>query len=201
VFTLKETDASVQRDLVPSPNSHRDREPSTSPRPTPPPTGRDRAHRPGLIGSLGGPREYDARGTAMCWRRVVGAVGERGRGARRRRGGSDWRVLDCPQRFSLNFSLYITFLRHIINISFPTFSSPVAVSPIFSPYIHYNYKISLSNHIHHLLPFFLHLLKNNRTNAQLKGDGELTLTAACCCLHLLRGEPFRGCRCGRKGLL
>jgi hypothetical protein len=32
------------------------------------------------------------------------------------------------------FSLYITFLRHIINISPPIFSSPAAVPPILSPY-------------------------------------------------------------------
>jgi hypothetical protein len=43
-------------------------------------------------------------------------------------------TLDCLQRLPLNFSPYITFLRHIINISSPTFLSPAAVSPIFSPY-------------------------------------------------------------------
>jgi hypothetical protein len=42
--------------------------------------------------------------------------------------------LCCPQRFSLNFSPYITFLCHIINISSPTFLSPVVVLPIFFPY-------------------------------------------------------------------
>lgn len=44
------------------------------------------------------------------------------------------RALGYPQRFSLNFFPYITFLRHIINSSPPIFSSPAAVSPILSPY-------------------------------------------------------------------
>jgi hypothetical protein len=42
--------------------------------------------------------------------------------------------LDYLQRLPLNFSPYITFLRHIINISSPTFSSLAAVPSIFSPY-------------------------------------------------------------------
>jgi hypothetical protein len=42
-------------------------------------------------------------------------------------------VLDCLQRWPLNFSPYITFLCHIINISLPNFSSPAAVPPILSP--------------------------------------------------------------------
>jgi hypothetical protein len=59
-------------------------------------------------------------------------------------------VLGYPQRFSLNFSLYITFLRHIINILPSKFSSPATVPPI----PHYNYKILLSNYIYLLLLFF-----------------------------------------------
>jgi hypothetical protein len=43
-------------------------------------------------------------------------------------------ALGYPQRFSLNFSLYITFLRYIANISSPTFSYPTAVPPKISPY-------------------------------------------------------------------
>jgi hypothetical protein len=66
-------------------------------------------------------------------------------------------VLDCPQRWSLNFSPYITFSCHIINISLSNFSSPAAVPPILSPIPYYNYKISLSNLIYLLLLFF-HLL-------------------------------------------
>jgi hypothetical protein len=49
----------------------------------------------------------------------------------------DWMaysILGYPQRFSLNFSPYITFLRHIINISSPIFSSLAAVPPKYSPY-------------------------------------------------------------------
>jgi hypothetical protein len=64
---------------------------------------------------------------------------------------SSW--LGYPQRLSLNFSSYITFLCHIINISPPKFSSPAAVLPILSPIPHYNYKILLSNPIHLLFLF------------------------------------------------
>jgi hypothetical protein len=49
------------------------------------------------------------------------------------------------------------FLRHIINISSPTFSSLAAVSFIFSPIPHYNHKILFPIPTFHLLSIF-HLL-------------------------------------------
>jgi hypothetical protein len=72
--------------------------------------------------------------------------------------------LGYQQLFTLNFYSYITFLCHIINISSPVFSSSAAVPLNISPIPRYNHKISLSNHIHHLLSFFLQLL-NTRQHA------------------------------------
>jgi hypothetical protein len=54
------------------------------------------------------------------------------------------RALGYPQALPLNFSPYITFLGHIINISPPIFSSPAAVPPKYPPIPHYNCKISFS---------------------------------------------------------
>jgi hypothetical protein len=45
------------------------------------------------------------------------------------------RCLGYPQRFFLNFSPYISFLHHIVNISSPTFLAPATVLPKFSSYI------------------------------------------------------------------
>jgi hypothetical protein len=67
------------------------------------------------------------------------------------------------------FFPYITFLRHIINISSPIFSSPTAVPSIFFLIPHYNHKISFSIHIFYHLSIF-HLLTINRgPTTQYKG--------------------------------
>jgi hypothetical protein len=42
--------------------------------------------------------------------------------------------LRLSARVTPKFSLYITFLGHIINISLPIFLSPAAVPPKYSPY-------------------------------------------------------------------
>jgi hypothetical protein len=63
------------------------------------------------------------------------------------------RVLGYPQLFPLNFSPYITFLRHIINISPLNFHLPQRFPLYYPPIPHYNYKILLSNPIHFLLLF------------------------------------------------
>jgi hypothetical protein len=60
-----------------------------------------------------------------------------------------------PHQFPLNFSPYITFLRHIINILLLIFSSPAAIPLYYPPIPHYNYKISLSNTIYLLLLFIV----------------------------------------------
>jgi hypothetical protein len=65
-----------------------------------------------------------------------------------------------PPKF---LSLY-HFLCHIINILSPIFYLPQRFLLYSSLIPHYNYKISLSNPIYHLLTFFLHLLKKHRTN-------------------------------------
>jgi hypothetical protein len=49
--------------------------------------------------------------------------------------GSWLGLLRLSTTVTSKFSPLYHFLRHIINISPPTFSSPAAVSPIFSPYI------------------------------------------------------------------
>jgi hypothetical protein len=76
---------------------------------------------------------------------------------------------DCPQWFPLNFSFY-NFLRHIINISSPIFSSPAAVPPIFSliptTTIKYHYPTLFTIYYH----FFLHLLKTTVQIHSWRGD-------------------------------
>jgi hypothetical protein len=48
--------------------------------------------------------------------------------------GSTTQCLRLSAAVPSKFFPYIIFLRHIINISFPMFSSPAAVLPILSPY-------------------------------------------------------------------
>lgn len=81
-----------------------------------------------------------------------------------------WRGLGYPQRFLLNFSPYITFLRHIVKISSPTFSSPAAVPPIFSPILHYNHKISFHIPTFHQLSIFLLLIIGDGPTATVEGE-------------------------------
>jgi hypothetical protein len=61
-----------------------------------------------------------------------------------------------PSKF---FPLYYFFASHHQHFIPYFFYLPQRFSLYSPPILHYNYKISLSNSIHHLLLFFLHLLK------------------------------------------
>jgi hypothetical protein len=103
--------------------------------------------------------------------------------------------LGYPQRFLLNFSLYITFLGHIINSLSPTFSFPTVVPPKYFPYTPLQYKISFSISTFHLLSIFLLLLIEGGPTGTVEGGaraaaGERERGV------LRRGVRGRGLRCG-----
>jgi hypothetical protein len=94
------------------------------------------------------------------------------------------------------FSPYITFLRHIINISSLTFLSPTTVTLYYPPIPHYNYKILLSNPIH--LYYYFQLLNRK---ALCKGRYSVPLDLGerrgLPCAATRRGA-FVGRRCARR---
>jgi hypothetical protein len=79
------------------------------------------------------------------------------------------------QRFTLNFSPYITFLRHIVNISSSTFLPPATVSPKFFPYTPLQHKILFSIHIYHHLSIFLSTNNTSEHGNQWKGAATVVL--------------------------
>jgi hypothetical protein len=83
-----------------------------------------------------------------------------------------------PQRFPLNFSPYITFLGHIINSLSPTFSSPAAVPPKYSPYTPLQYKILFSIPTFYLLTIFLLLLIQTGPTRTVQGGERARATAS-----------------------
>jgi hypothetical protein len=84
-------------------------------------------------------------------------------------------TLGYLQRFTLNFSPYITFLRHIVNISSSTFLPPATVSPKFFPYTPLQHKILFSIHIYHHLSIFLSTNNTSEHGNQWKGAATVVL--------------------------
>jgi hypothetical protein len=94
-----------------------------------------------------------------------------------------------PAVISNFFSLYHFFCVTSSIIHSLLFHLPQRF-PLYSLTIpHYNYKISLTNTTHHLLPFFLHLLKTHRINKQWEGESR---THAVCSVFLFSSAAWRG---------
>lgn len=68
--------------------------------------------------------------------------------------------LGCPQRFTLNFSLYMVLCSHVSEIFSSIFTHPATVTSTYSPISYPTYKIHISFQLTSTTSFFIYFVFN-----------------------------------------